>query len=185
MARGIAACPYPDCDATTAAGYLAAEAQAGRMGHQLYCVILKNQWQKSDGQGGWVNIRKPKGQPATPPREFRAARPEDDNSAHIAALLGANRARWEADNILPNEPVPMGNDPRPIYYGMSPWRYMFNPRQQLAHGYCVQAFRELVDVDADAGRLDDIRRAAWACVGLAFDKTFELQLNDEYMAPKS
>ena len=44
VARGIAACPYPDCDATTAAGYLAAEAQAGRMGHQLYCVILKNQW---------------------------------------------------------------------------------------------------------------------------------------------
>ena len=24
---------------------------------------------------------------------------------------------------------------------------MFSPRQQLAHGYCVQAFRELVDED--------------------------------------
>ena len=170
VARGTAACPYPHCGATTAAGYLAAEAQAGRMGHQLYCVILKNQWQKSDGKGGWVNIRKPKDQPATPPREFRAFRPEDDNSDEIAALLESNRVRWDTDNILPNEPVPMGNDPRPINYGMSPWRYMFNPRQQLSHGYCVQAFRELVDADADAGWLDHIRQAAWGCVGLAFDK---------------
>ncbi len=170
VARGVAACPYPGCGATTAKGYLAQEAGAGRMGHQLYCVILKNQWQRADGQGGWVNIRKPKDRPDTPPREFRAVRPEDDNSAHVAALLEANRAQWDADNILPNEPVPMGNDPRPITYGMSPWRHMFSPRQQLAHGYCVQAFRELVDADENAGRLDDCRRAAWACVGLAFDK---------------
>ena len=170
VARGTAACPYPDCGATTTGGYLAEEAQAGRMGHQMYCVILKNQWQKSDSKGGWVNIRKPKDQPATPPREFRAVRSDDDNSAHIATLLEANKPQWDSDNILPNEPVPMGNDPRPINYGMSPWRYMFSPRQQLAHGYCVQAFRELVDAEADAGRLSDLRRAAWACVGLALDK---------------
>ena len=170
VARGTAACPYPDCGATTAAGYLVAEAQAGRMEHQMYCVILKNQWQKSDGQGGWVNIRKPKDQPATPPRAFRAVRSEDENSAHIAALLEATKTRWDADSILPYEPVPVGNDPRPINYGMSPWRYMFSPRQQLAHGYCVQAFRELVDADEDALLLDDLRRAAWACVAIALDK---------------
>ncbi len=170
VARGKATCPYPRCGATTGAGYLAAEAGPGRMGHQLYCVILKNQWQRADGQGGWVNIRQPRGLPKTPPREFRAVRPGDDNTAHIAALLEANRAQWEASNLLPNEPVPAGNDPRPITYGMSPWRNMFSPRQQLAHGYCVQAFRELVDTDADAGRLDDCRRAAWAYAGLALDK---------------
>ena len=170
VAGGKATCPYPDCGATTAAGYLAEQAGAGRMGHQMYCVILKNQWQRADGQGGWVNIRKPKDQLATPPREFRAVRPEDDNAAHVAALLEANKARWDSDNILPNEPVPPGNDLRPIIYGMSPWRNMFSPRQQLAHGYCVQAFRELVDADEDAGRLDDVRKAAWAYVGLALDK---------------
>ena len=170
VARGIAACPYPGCGATTPAGYLAEEAQAGRMGEQLYCVVLKNQWQKSDGEGGWVNIRKPKDQPATPPREFRSVRPEDDNSNEIAYLLDDNKTPWDADNILPTEPVPMGNDARPINYGMSPWRYMFSRRQQLTHGYCVQAFRELVDAKADAGRLNDIRRAAWACIGLAIDK---------------
>ncbi len=170
VARGIATCPYPGCGATTDGGYPADEAGVGRMGHQLYGVVVKNQWQRADGKGGWINIRKPKDQPAVPPREFRGVRPEDDNSAHIAALLDANKERWEADNILPNEPVPWGNDPRPITYGMSPWIRMFSPRQQLAHGYCVQAFRELVDSDRDAGRLNDTRKAAWACVALAFDK---------------
>ena len=47
---------------------------------------------------------------------------------------------------------------------------MFNPRQQLAHGYCVQAFRQCVDADQDAGKLDDRRKAAWGYVALAFDK---------------
>ena len=142
------------------------------MGHQLYCVILKNQWQRADGKGGWVNIRKPKDQPAVPPREFRAVRPEDDNSDDIAALLDANKARWDAENILPNEVIPEGDKTTgyPLRYGMPIWIEMFSPRQQLAHGYCVQAFRELVDTDEDAGRLDDTRRAAWAYASIALDK---------------
>ena len=172
VTRGIATCPYPGCGATTEGGYPADEAGVGRMGHQLYGVVVKNQWQKADGKGGWVNIRKPKGQPAVPPREFRTVRPEDDNSAHIAALLNANKERWQHDNILPNEPVPpTGNKTVTLQqYGMPTWQEVFSPRQQLAHGYCVQAFHELVDTDRDAGRLNGTRRAAWACVALAFDK---------------
>ncbi len=170
VARGKATCPYPNCGATTATGYLADEARAGRMGHQLYCVILKNQWQKTDGKGGWVNIRRPKDQQATPPREFRTVRPEDDNTAHVAALLEANKAQWDANNLLPNEAVPDGKGREPINYGMERWVKMFSPRQQLAHGYCVQAFRALVDSDADAGRLDDCRKAAWSYVAIAIDK---------------
>ena len=171
-ARGKATCPYPNCGATTATDYLADEASAGRMGHQLYCVILKNQWQKADGKGGWVNIRKPKGQQAVAPREFRAVRPEDDNSDDIATLLDANKARWDAENILPNEVIPEGDKTTgyPLRYGMPIWTEMFSPRQQLAHGYCVQAFRELVDTDEDAGCLDDTRKAAWAYVSMALDK---------------
>ena len=170
VARGIAACPYPDCGATTTAGYLAAEAQADRMGHQLYCVILKNQWQKSDGKGGWVNIRKPKDQPATPPREFRPVRPEDDNSAHIAALLEANKPRWDADNTLPNENRIEGDADRVVNYGITEAIGLFSPRQLLAHGYCVQVFRELVDAEAEARRLNDIRGVAWVYIALALDK---------------
>ena len=47
---------------------------------------------------------------------------------------------------------------------------MFSPRQQLAHGLCVQAFRELVDEDKANGGLDDVRKAAWCYVALALDK---------------
>ena len=134
VARGRAVCPYPGCGATTERGYIAAEAQAGRLGHQLYCVIVKNQWQRFQN-GEWRNIRRPKDAANVPNREFRRARPEDDNSDHIATLRRANRPQWDAADILPNESVPPGNDMRPINYGMSPWRNMFSPRQQLAHGY--------------------------------------------------
>ena len=45
-----------------------------------------------------------------------------------------------------------------------------HPRQQLAHGYCVQAFRELVEQDRDAGILDETRKAAWCYIALGLDK---------------
>lgn len=64
----------------------------------------------------------------------------------------------------------MGNDQRPIIYDMTPWRKMFSPRQQLAHGLCVQVLRELVDEDRAKGELDDARKATWCYVALALDK---------------
>ena len=53
---------------------------------------------------------------------------------------------------------------------MPRWRDMFSPRQLLAHGFCVQAFHDLVDEDRDAGKLDENRKAAWCYVALAMDK---------------
>ena len=47
---------------------------------------------------------------------------------------------------------------------------MFSPRQLLAHGYCVQAFHDLVDEDRASGRLDQCREAAWCYVALGVDK---------------
>ena len=169
VARGKAVCPYPGCGATTAAGYIAAEARNNRFGRRLCCIIVKNQWERLV-KGEWKETRRPKEYAYVPNREFRIVRPEDDNSAHIDALLAANRNRWDAENILPNEPKPPGDDDRPIIYGMSPWRNMFSSRQQMAHGYCVQAFQELVDADTAAGLMTDIRKAAWCYVALAFDK---------------
>ena len=176
VARGRAVCPYPGCGATTAAGYIAAEAQAGRLGQQLYCVIIKNQWQKL-AQGQWVNTRRPKECARIPNREFRPVRADgaDDNSDHIAARLQFNQARWDAENVLPDEPVPaMGNKTDTLrQYEMSSWRNMFSPRQQLAHGYCVQAFRELVDADRAAGEMTETRKAAWCYAALALDKLID------------
>ena len=53
---------------------------------------------------------------------------------------------------------------------MENWAKMFNPRQLLAHGYCVQAFHECVDADGDNGKLDERRKAAWGYISIAIDK---------------
>ena len=156
----IATCPA--CGSTTRKGYLAQEAQAGRMGHRLYCVIYRDSWRDLTKAG------KPKKRETTC-RVF--AEPEERHfasDAHIAHELARLEPQWDANDVLPNEAVPIGNDQRPHTYGMEQWVKMFNPRQQLAHGYCVQAFRECVD--ADASRIDDLRRSAWGYVAIALDK---------------
>ena len=159
----IATCPYPNCGATTQRDYIAQEAQAGRLSHQLYCVIYRDQWWPLTKSG------RPRKRPKTN-RGFRIATPKDDNSAWVAQRLKELGPQWDTADVLPNEAVPLGNDNRPHNYGMSPWRNMFSIRQQLAHGYCVQAFRELVDEDQASGDLDDIRKAAWCYIALALDK---------------
>ena len=159
----IATCPYPNCGATTPRGYISKQAQSGDLGHRLYAVIYRDQWQEYTKSG------RPK-KNLTTRRGFRPATPEDDNTSYILRKLDELQPHWEAADILPNEPVPFGNDRRPHNYGMSPWRNMFSPRQQLAHGCCVQAFQELVDSDQASGKLDEIQQAAWCYVGIALDK---------------
>ena len=159
----IATCPYPNCGATMPRDYISQEAQAGRLGHQLYCIIYRDQWWPLTKSG------KPRKRPKTQ-RGFRIANSEDDNSAEVAQRLEQLKPQWDAADILPGEAVPEGNDNRPHNYGMSPWRNMFSPRQQLAHGYCVQAFRELVDEDRANGDLAENRKATWCYIALALDK---------------
>ena len=164
----IATCPH--CGATTPKGFIAAEAQQGRLGHQLYCVILNDQWQ------GFTKAGQPKKR-LTTQRSFRTATPADDASIQMAEYRLTELApAWDDGDILPTEVIPEGDKTSgyPLRYGMPIWKEMFNPRQQLAHGYCVQAFRECVDADEDAGRLDDRRRAAWGYVGIALDKLINM-----------
>lgn len=162
---GVAVCPYPSCGNSTPKGYLAAEAQAGRMGHRLYCVIYRDQRWPLTKSG------RPSKRPKTT-RTFAEPRPQDLDMEAVKARLSQLRPRWEAEDILPDEAIPEIGDKTvtPHQYGMPTWRDMFNPRQQLAHGYCVQAFRELVDEDEAAGKLTDVRKAAWCYAALAFDK---------------
>ena len=159
----IATCPA--CGSTTPKGYLAQEAQAGRMGHRLYCVIYRDSWRDLTKAG------QPKKRETTC-RVF--AEPEDRhfaNDAHVASELARLAPQWDASDVLPTEALPDGNKTKDaIYYGMPEWRDMFSQRQLLAHAHCVQAFRELVDGDRDAGRLDDCRKAAWAYLAIALDK---------------
>ncbi len=176
--RAIATCPA--CGSTTPKGYLSEEARAGRMGHRLYCVIYRDSWKERNKDG---SVRKK----AMTCRVF--AEPEE---RHFASGDFASRelerlaAQWDAGDVLPNEALPKGNKTKDaIYYGMPTWREMFNPRQQLAHGYCVQAFRECVDADRDAGRLDDRRKAAWGYVAIALDKVINFNSLQSRWATRS
>ncbi len=161
---GIAVCPYPSCGDSAPRGYPAAEARAGRMGHILYCVVYRNQIYTYT-KAGEVGKR-----PKTI-RTFTIPRPKDRDMTEVHARLAALKPKWHAEDVLPSEEVPPnGNKTKELHsYGTRIWADMFNPRQQLVHGYCVQAFRELVDADEAAGELSEIRRAAWLYAALALD----------------
>ena len=161
----IATCPYPNCGTTTPKDYISQEAQAGRLGHQLYCVIYRDQWWPPTKSG------KPRKRPKTR-RGFRIPTLKDDNSVGVARRLRELQPQWESDDLLPSEAVPEGDKTSgyPLRYGMPRWKEMFSPRQQLAHGYCLQAFRELVDEDQSNGDLGETRKAAWCYIALAISK---------------
>ena len=140
-----------------------AQAQAGRLGEQRFAVVFKRRVEtrtKSGkrGRDKWV-------------RGYRAPRPEDDNGAEIRERLAEKLLEWEALDIVPSERfLEVSNDDRPIQYGMPLWRDLFSPRQLLCHGTSVEVFREMLDADSAAGRLDDVRRAAYAYLALSLDK---------------
>ena len=163
VSRAKATCPYPNCGATTPAGYISQEAQGGRLGHQPYCIIYRDTWETKT-KSGRVSKR-----PKTA-RGFRVPKEGDDNTTQIQEQLEKLEEPWGTNGILPTEEVPHGDDQRPHQYGMPRWRDMFSPRQLLAHGYCVQAFQDLVDEDRDAGKLDESHKAAWCYIALAMDK---------------
>ena len=161
VARGSGICPYPDCGRIIDGDEIKQQAQAGRMGDQLYAVVFRERIRTKTRTGRvrekWV-------------RRYRAPRPEDDRTGEIEARLAEKLPEWEAFDVVPSEPFPEdGNDDRPIQYGMPLWRDLFSPRQLLCHGVGVEVFREMLDADRAAGRLDDLRRAAYGYLALTID----------------
>jgi putative DNA methylase len=157
---GDGTCPFPECRRTMDGDEIRAQAQAGKMGHQLYCVVYKEQRIKGYTKAGKPRYEKVRG--------FRAPRPEDDVSELVRRKLQERMPLWEARNIIPNEEIdPITNDHRPYqYYGMKLWREMFSLRQLYGHCVAVQVFQEMV-----AERMKtDLDRAAIAYLALAIDK---------------
>ena len=162
VARGDGTCPFPDCRRIIDGAAIKEQAQAGQMGEQLFAVVCKRRETVRTKTGRarekWV-------------RGYRAPRPEDDDGAATRAALDGKLAEWDAFDFVPTERFPEdGNDDRPIQYGMPRWRDLFSPRQLLCHGTSVEVFREMLDADREAGKLDEVRQAAYGYLALSLDK---------------
>ena len=162
VSRGDGTCPYPDCGRVIDGEAIKTKARDRRMGEQLYTVVYKKRVLAKTKTGRarekWV-------------RGYRAPRTEDDNSVEIQAMLAEKLPEWEAFDFVPNERFPeVSNDDRPIQYGMPLWRDLFSPRQLLCHGMSVEVFREMLENDRAAGKLDEVREAAYGYLALSLDK---------------
>lgn len=103
--------------------YIKAEAQAGRMGQQLYALGIQT--------GGG--------------RDFRTPTEEDLAAVRRAEVeLGALLPRWEAKGLLPTEERYIGPADRSANYGMIRWVDAFSPRQLLALGTYLEVLAELM-----------------------------------------
>jgi len=163
VSGGDATCPFDDCGRLIAGDHIKAEAQAGRMGQQLYTVVFKKKLIT-----GHTKVGKPKEKWV---RGYRAPRPEDDLSQAVAEALAEKLPDWEAMDMVPTERVPADiNDDRPIQYGMPLWRDLFSPRQLLGHGTAVEVFRELIDEEKAADRWNEVTAGAFAYLSLSLDK---------------
>ena len=163
VSRGDGACPYADCERVIDGDEIKRQAQAGRMGEQLYAIVYKKRVKKilksgKRGKDKWV-------------RGYRAPCPEDDNSGDIREKLAEKLPEWEAFDIVPSERFPEdSNDDRPIQYGMPLWRDLFSPRQLLCHGTSVEVFREILDADRKCEQLSRVREAAYGYLAQVYQR---------------
>lgn len=163
VSGGDATCPFEDCGRLISGDHIKAEAQAGRMGEQLYAVVFKRRIETRTKTGKRGKDKWERG--------YRAPRPEDDVSQQVAVALTAKMPEWEALDMVPTELVPSGNKTEePIRYGLTHWRDLFSPRQLLGHATAVEVFRQLLAEEQAAGRVSDLTTTAFAYLTLSLDK---------------
>jgi putative DNA methylase len=162
VADGDGTCPFPDCERVIDGEEIKRQAHAGRMGEQLFAVVFKRRI-VTKTKTGKEKIKWERG--------YRAPRPEDDVSELIAERLAEKLPEWEALDMVPTEAIPPGlKTLEPQRYGMRIWRNLFSPRQLLGHGTAVEIYRELLDEERTAGRLNETVKAAFGYLALSIDK---------------
>ncbi len=159
ISRGIGRSPWTG--ETIDGDYIKAEAQAGRMRQMLYAVATKV-------KGGF---------------EMRVANEEDLDAVKRAdIMLTKKRSEWIARNVIPVEPVPNGNDKRPVLYGMPTWADFFSSRQLLAMGTFIESLRETQDKilkEVEANRAV----ALSACLGIVISKCVDYNSRQTFWDP--
>src|SRR5581483_2174032 len=159
---GEGTCPFPECRRTIDGDEIKAQAQAGKMGHQMYCVVYKEERIKGYTKAGKPRYEKVRG--------FRAPRPEDDVEALVRKKLEEKMPLWQARNVVPDEEIPFGYDTMIRWpldkYGLKRWTDMFSVRQLYGHCVSTEVFQDLV---ADCVKTER-DRAAMAYLAVALDK---------------
>ena len=148
ISKGVAISPWTG--ETIPGDYIKQEAQAGKMGQQLYAIRTK-----IAGKG----------------YEFRTPA-EDDLNALIKAEneLMSKLSDWQAKGLVPTEDIPTGNKTsEPLRYGMLRWCDVFAPRQLLALGTYVETLRDVMKV-ASKELSADKANAVQTYLALAIDK---------------
>jgi adenine-specific DNA methylase len=156
---GDGLCPFPECRRTIDSAEIKVEAQAGRMGHQLYCVVYKQERIKGYAKNGKSKTEKITG--------YRVPQAEDDVDALVHQKLQEKMPLWQAQNVVPDEEIPHGHKTEePRRFGARNWIDVFNPRQLYGHCVSVEVFHQMAEECAKS----DLDRAAMAYIALALDK---------------
>ncbi len=148
---GKAQCPR-DPNHILEGEYIKAEAQAGRMGHQLAAIGYKTKNEKG--------------------RHFREATDQDLKGVENAErMIKEKLPEWEAKGWVPNEDIPEGektNEPRRS--GFLYWKDLFSPRQLLVHLTTLEAIKSLpLEDELDPETAKTVR----TYLAIVFDKTLD------------
>lgn len=163
VSDGDVRCPFTDCDRVVDGDEVKRQAQAGQMGEQLFTVVYKKRVENRTKSGKTSEKWQ---------RGYRAPRPEDDNRSELLSRLEQKLVEWQALDIVPVESIgePSNYDRGHRLYGMYRWLDLFSPRQLLGHGFAVEVYRELLEEERSAGRLDEATKAAFAYLSFSLDK---------------